>query len=230
MVGQFSPVEDVAVLVTIGVVTAEDVRIGPADAQVPAVTTEVVIDFSVICEDVLVVIVFRIDRAVSTKVQVACADTVGNGRAIVDLGIGADTNAVIPRIIIAVVCVVALMLITNAGIAGQFDVADFLFQVRNANTQAVQFVSEFISQFVDESALFHRGFVHVGHGFSCHFGCFVTCNVTVAFEMRAIYALDDAFIGQFYDGVVSPGIGRYVDEGIGSKGAGRTEGHRRCEG
>ena len=90
--------------------------------------------------------------------MVAGADTVGYRRTVIDLCIGANTNAVIPRCIIAVAGAVvavgratALVLEADTSITGQFDIADAVFKSTDANAEVVEFISKFISQFVDEA-------------------------------------------------------------------------------
>ena len=95
---QFSPVKDVTVLEAVGVFTAQDIRIGTADAEVPVVAAEVVVDFGVVCEDVLVVA----RCAIIGEADVIRADAVGYGRAVIDFGVSADADAVIPRSIILI--------------------------------------------------------------------------------------------------------------------------------
>ena len=74
------------------------------------------------------------------------------------------------------------MLETDTGITAEFYVAHAVFQSTDADAEVVQFVSIFISQFVDEGALFNRRFVHVSHGFGDHFSGFVTGDVAFAWK------------------------------------------------
>ena len=225
---QFSPVEDVAILEAVSVFTAQDVRVGTADAEVPMVAAEVVVDFGIVREDVAVIA----GSAVIGEVDVIRADAVGYGRAVIDLGIGPDADAVIPGRIILIPCsslpirfTSALVLETDTGITAEFYVAHAVFQGTDADAEVVQFVSIFISQFVDEGALFNGRFVHVSHGFGDHFSGFITGDVAFALEIRAVYALDDAGVSEFDDGFISPAVARYVDEGVGCKSAGCADSH-----
>ena len=225
---QFSPVEDVAILEAVSVFTAQDVRIGTADAEVPVVAAEVVVDFGVIREDVVVVA----GCAVVGEVDVIRADAVGYCRAVIDLGIGPDADAVIPgRIILITFLTVSvrftgtLVLETDTGITAEFYVAHAVFQGADADAEVVQFVSVFISQFVDESALFNGSLIHVSHGFGDHFSGFVTGDVAFALEIRAVYALDDTGVSEFDDGFISPAVRRYVNERIGCKSASCADSH-----
>ena len=225
---QFSPVKDVTVLESVGVFTAQDIRIGTADAEVPVVAAEVVVDFSVVCEDVLVVA----RCAVIGEADVIRADAVRYGRAVIDFGIGPDADAVIPRSIILIASSLVpvrfagiLVLETDTGIAAEFDVAYAVFKGTDADAEVVQFVSVFVSQFVDEGTLFDGRLVHVSHGFGNHFSGFITGDVAVALEILSIDTLNDAGVSQFDDRFVSPAVRRYVDKGIGSKGAGSTDSH-----
>mgnify|MGYP006913765528 CR=1 FL=1 len=192
---QFSAVEDVAVLEAIGIVAAEDVCIGTADAEVPRIAAEVVVDFGIVREDVAVVA----GRAIISEVDVVRADPVGYGRTIVDLRIGTDTNAVIPRSIVAVAFAVvavnstaALVLEADTSITGQFNVADTVFESADANAEIIEFIGKFVSQFVDEGTLFDRSFVHVSHGFGDHFSGFITGNIALTLEVFAVDTLNDA--------------------------------------
>ena len=116
-----------------------------------------------------------------------------------------------------------LMAITDAGVTTEFYVAYAAFEGADTDAEVIQFVSIFIGQFVDKGALFNRGFIHVGHGFSDHFGCFITGDITVALEILAVNALNDTGISEFYDGFVSPAVRRDVDKGIGCKRTSRTD-------
>ena len=221
---QFSPVKDVTVLEAVSVFTAQDIRIGTADAEVPVVAAEVVVDFSVIGEDVFVVA----RCAIIGEADVIRADAVCYGRAVIDFGIGADADAVIPRSIILIASVRfagILVLEADAGIAAELDVTYAVFKGTDADAEVVQFVSVFVSQFVDEGTLFDGRLVHVSHGFGNHFSGFITGDVAVALEILSIDTLNDAGVSQFDNGFVSPAVRRYVDKGIGSKGAGSADSH-----
>ena len=115
--------------------------------------------------------------------------------------------------------------VTDTSVTGEFDVANAVFQSAYANAEVVEFVSIFVSKFVNEGALFNRSFVHVSHSFGDHFSGFVTSDVTVALEVLAVNALDDAGVSQFYDGFVSPAVGRYVDERVSCECAGCANSH-----
>ena len=54
----------------------------------------------------------------------------------------------------------------------------------------------------------------MGHGFGDHFSGFVAGDIAIALEIGPVYALDDASVGQFDDGLVSPAVRRYIDKGI----------------
>ena len=221
---QFSPVEDVAILEAVSVFTAQDIRIGTADAEVPVVAAEVVVDFGVVCEDVLVVA----SCAVISEVDVIRADAVCYRRAVIDFGVGADADAVIPRSIILIASVRfagILVLETDTGITAEFDVTYAVFKGTDADAEVVQFISVFVSQFVDEGTLFNGRFVHMSHGFSHHFSRFITSNIAFALEIRAVYALDDTGISQFDDRFISPAVRRYVNERIGCKSASCADSH-----
>ena len=93
--------------------------------------------------------------------------------------------------------------------------ADAVFQISHADAEAVQFVGIFVSQLVDQGPLFDRGFVHMGHGFGDHFSGFIAGDIAMALEILTVDALDDASVGQFDDGLVSPAVRRDIDKGIG---------------
>ena len=65
----------------------------------------------------------------------------------------------------------------------------------------------------------------MSHGFGNHFSGFITGDVAVALEILSIDTLNDAGVSQFDNGFVSPAVRRYVDKGIGSKGAGSADSH-----
>ena len=192
------------------------------------IAAEVIVDFGVVREDVVVVA----GCTVIGEVDVIRADAVGYGRAVIDLGIGPDADAVIPGRIILIASPIipirftsALVPETDAGITAEFYVAHAVFQGTDADAEVVQFVSVFVSQFVDESALFDGRFVHVSHGFGNHFSGFVTGDVAFALEIRAVYALDDTGVSEFDDGFISPAVRRYVNERIGCKSASCADSH-----
>ena len=120
------------------------------------------------------------------------------------------------------------MHIPKTSVAGKLNVADFIFQIRYADAEVVQFVGIFVSQFVNQCALFYRSAIHVSHGFGDHFSGFVTGDIAISFEIFAVNALNDAGVSQFYDGFVGPAVRRYVYERIGGKGVRCAYGHRCC--
>ena len=143
--------------------------------------------------------------------------------AIIDLRISATANTVFPRGSVFFRSI--LVTITDTSVTGQFYVANAVFQSAYANAEVVEFVSIFVSEFVNEGALFDRSLVHVSHSFGDHFSGFVTGDVAFALEIRAVYALDDAGVSEFDDGFISPAVARYVDEGVGCKSAGCADSH-----
>ena len=159
--------------------------------------------------------------------MVIAADTVSNLRAVVNLCVSAEANTIIPRFIIFFV--VFLIPITKTGVTGQFHVTDAVFESTDANAEVIEFIGEFIGQFVDEGTLFDRGFIHVSHRFGNHFSGFVTSNVALALEVFPINPLDDAGVGQFYNRFISPAIGRYVDKGVGRESTSYANGHGYCK-
>lgn len=54
----------------------------------------------------------------------------------------------------------------------------------------------------------------MGHGLGDHFSGFIAGDVAMALEILTVDALDDASVGQFDDGLVSPAVRRDIDKGI----------------
>ena len=144
-ISQFGAVEDIAVVIAIGVVATEDISIRTADAEVPRFAAKIIVDFSDIGQD----IVFIFSGAIIREGVVIAADTVSNLRAVVNLCVSAEANTIIPRFIIFFV--VFLIPITKTGVTGQFHVTDAVFESTDANAEVIEFIGEFIGQFVDEA-------------------------------------------------------------------------------
>ena len=193
LIFQLSAVEGIAIEETISTRATHDVFI-TANHQIPVVTAEVVINISTVRRD----IIFTASRAVISKAAVARRDAISNFRAVIYLSIGTDADTVGPRIIVLRSCLdrfagfifvaFTLVNVTDTSITSEFYVANAVFQSAYANAEVVEFVSIFVSEFVDEGALFDRSFVHVSHSFCDHFSSFVTSNVTVALEVLAVNA------------------------------------------
>ena len=82
-------------------------------------------------------------------------ETTGYGGGIIDLGLGDDLHTAIPFILSIAGAIIFVALVeTHTSVAGPGNVANFLFQVGNANAQVGQFVSVFASQFVQGCTLF----------------------------------------------------------------------------
>ena len=89
------------------------------------------------------------------------AYAVSNFRAVVDLGIGADTDTVGPGIIVFRSCIdriagfifvaFALVDVTDTSVTSEFYVTDAVFESAYANAEVIEFVSIFVSEFVDEA-------------------------------------------------------------------------------
>ena len=187
-----------------------------ANFQIPVVAAEVVVNKSTVRKDVIVLTIASC--AIISEVYIVSANAVNDFRAVVNLRISTNADTVRPRIIVLnftlALVIAVLMDVTDTSVTGQFNVTDAVFQSAYANAEVVEFVSIFVSQFVDEGALFDRSFVHVSHSFCDHFSSFITSDVTVALEILAVDTLDDASVSEFYDGFVSPAVRRYVDERV----------------
>ena len=70
----------------------------------------------------------------------------------------------------------------------------------------------------------------MGHGFGDHFSRFVAGDIAVSLEILTIDALDDAGVGQFDDGLVSPAVRRDVDKGIGGESRQGSDSQGGCQG
>ena len=208
VIAQFGAVQGIEVLQTIGV-AADAVDVIAADAQFPVLAAEVIVHFGQV--DIGVVAFVRCS-AVAGEGAESRADAGCDFSAVIDLALGTDAEARIPGIVVLLVAV--LVTVTDEGIAENAGVADAVFQVGHADAEVVQFVGIFVSQLVDQGALFDRGFVHVGHGLSDHFSGFIAGDVAMALEILTVDALDDASVGQFDDGLVSPAVRRDIDKGI----------------
>ena len=223
LIFQFSAVKYITVLIAIGTSTAEIICSVTAEAEVPVRTAEVVINFQDISCNIAV---FTSRTIVAEGLIIGCqANRCFN--AVVDLSLATKADTIIPRSI--VVFSTILVTITETSVASEFDVADFVFEVRYANAEVVQFVSIFISQFVDQSALFNGSFVHVSHSFRYHFSSFITGDVALALEVGAINALDDACVSQFYYGFVRPAVRRYVNKRVSCECTRCAYCHRCCQ-
>ena len=92
--------------------------------------------------------------------------------------------------------------------ASNLHVVSFLFQSCYANTQGIQFVCKFCSQFVYVSAF--------GHCFRYDLSHFITGHQTVAAEGIVAITFDYASSCQFGDAVIGPVASRYIGERVGS--------------
>ena len=224
LVFQFSAVEGIAVLISIGARTAEFPVSITTEAEEPVFTAKIVIDFDDIGCNLVVLCTAIFAEAVVIRCYAQRSRC-----AFVNLSSATKTNTIIPRIIIFLTSFATLITITETAVASEFNVADFVFEVRYANAQVIQFVSIFVSQFVDQSALFNGSFVHVSHSFRYHFSCFITGDVALALEVFAVYALDDACVSQFYYGFVCPAVRRYVDKRVSCECTRCAYCHRCCQ-
>ena len=224
---QLRAIECITIIVAISTIATEDIII-TANFQIPVIAAEVVINIGTIDVDISIFLLRSVtSRTIVSKVMIVSAYTKFNFCAIIDLRISANANTVIPRVIIF--CGTILVTITDTSITSEFYVTNAVFQSAYANAEVVEFISIFVSEFVDEGALFDRSFVHVSHSFCDHFSSFVTSDVTVALEVLAVDTLDDAGVSQFYDGFVSPAVRRYVNERVSCECASCANSHSCCE-
>ena len=82
---------------------------------------------------------------VSAKVLIVCAETDRSRYAVVNLGRAAEANTVIPGVVVFFRFIVVLITVTKTSVASKLNIADFIFQVRYADTEIVQFISIFVS-------------------------------------------------------------------------------------
>ena len=211
VIAQFGAVEGIEVLQAVGV-AADAVDVIAADAEFPVLAAEVVVHFGQI--DIGIIAFVRSGFVAGERAE-ARADAGRDLGAVVDLALGADAEARIPGAVVLLVAV--LVAVADEDVAEDASVADAVFQVGHADAEAVQFVGVFIGQLVDQGPLFDGSLVHMGHGFGDHFSRFVAGDVAMALEILTIDALDDAGVGQFDDGLVSPAVRRDVDKGIGGE-------------
>ncbi len=208
VIAQFGAVEGIEVLQAIGV-AADAVDVIAADAEFPVLAAEVVVHFGQIHVGI---VAFGRSGFVAGEGAKARADAGCDFSAVIDLALGTDAEARIPGAVVLFVSV--LVAVADKGIAEDARIADAVFQVGHADAEVVQFVGIFVSQLVDQGPLFDRRLVHVGHGFGDHFSRFVAGDVAISLEILAVDALDDAGVGQFDDGLVSPAVRRDIDKGI----------------
>ena len=200
VIAQFGAVEGIEVLQAVGV-AADAVDVIAADAEFPVLAAEVVVHFGQIHVGI---VAFVRSGFVAGEGAEARADAGRDLGAVVDLALGADAEARIPGAVVLLVAV--LVAVADEDVAKDARVADAVFQVGHADAEAVQFVGVFIGQLVDQGPLFDRRLVHMGHGFGDHFSRFVAGDAAMALEILTIDALDDAGVGQFDDGLVSPAV------------------------
>ena len=134
---------------------------------------------------------------------------------VINLCFSSDTNTAIPGILgCAIFRYCIIVCITHTSIAGPVNVADFLFQVGNANAQVSQFVSVFASQFVEGCTLFSVQLVFFSHEAGNDLSQFITGNVSFAFEGAIRIAFYNALVGEVGYCLVCPVIGGNIGERI----------------
>ena len=106
--------------------------------------------------------------------------------------------------------------IAYTNVPGDLYVVSVLFQFGNADTQVVQFISEFADQFVisTDSAF--------GQSLGNDLSHFITGHGLVAFEGAIRIPINDAGSSQFGNSAVSPVASRQVGERVGSKSSSAT--------
>ena len=112
------------------------------------------------------------------------------------------------------VILITLVHVTNASVTRQFYVADAVFQVGNADAEAVQFVREFVSQTVQLRLLLCVQLILFYHRASDHLRHFIAGDVLLAFECSIRVSFDYAFSGELGYCLVSPVVRSYIRERI----------------
>ena len=135
--------------------------------------------------------------------------TVNIGR-VIHLTLCVNSHTAIP----AVSFINSLILVTHTSIAGPVNVANFLFQVGNANAQVCQFVSVFASQFVKGCTLFSVQLVFFCHEAGNDLSQFITGNVSFTFEGAIRITFYNALVGEVGYCLVSPVISGNIGEWI----------------
>ena len=144
-----------------------------------------------------------------------CSETSVCIGGVINLCFSSDTNTAIPGILgCAIFRYCIIVCITHTSIAGPVNVADFLFQVGNANAQVSQFVSVFASQFIKGCTLFSVQLVFFSHEAGNNLSQFITGNVSFAFEGAIRIAFYNALVGEIGYCLVSPVIGGNIGERI----------------
>ena len=134
---------------------------------------------------------------------------------VINLCFSSDTDTAIPSVFsFAFSIYIIIVCITHTSVAGPVNVADFLFQVGNANAQVSQFVSVFASQFVEGCTLFSVQLVFFSHEAGNDLSQFITGNVSFAFEGAVRIAFYNALVGEVGYCLVSPVIGGNIGERI----------------
>ena len=204
-IGQFSAVEVVGITKTPAIFIAEVVSI---TAQGYSKVAELM--FSI--EDIHVYTrIFLVIFEVHVVGEAAI-----DGGGVINLTFDIDSHTAIPCIgcFFAFFINSAVVSITHTSVAGPVEVADFLFQVGNANAQVSQFVSVFASQFVQGCSLFSIQLIFFSEHTSDDLSHFITGDVSFAFEGAIRIAFNDALFGQVYYCLVSPVGWGYIRERI----------------
>ena len=141
---------------------------------------------------------------IAFQIDIASAQTAAYICGIVNLCFCIDTNTTGVFVCRRVVCVVVL--ITHTSIAVPRDVADFLFEIGNANAEVCEFVSIFASEFVNGCLLLCIQLVFFCHEASNDLSQFVTGHILFAFEGAVRIAFYDALSGQVGYCLISPVI------------------------
>ena len=134
---------------------------------------------------------------------------------VINLCFSSNTDTTIPSIFGCTIfryCII--ICITHTSVTGPVNVADFLFQVGNANAQVCQFVSVFTSQFVKGCTLFSVQLVFFCHEAGNDLSQFITGNVSFAFEGAVRIAFYNALVGEVGYCLVSPVISGNIGEWI----------------
>ena len=134
---------------------------------------------------------------------------------VINLCFSSNTDTTIPSIFgCTIFRYFIIICITHTSVAGPVNVANFLFQVGNANAQVCQFVSVFASQFVKGCTLFSVQLVFFCHEAGNDLSQFITGNVSFTFEGAVRIAFYNALVGEVGYCLVSPVIGGNIGEWI----------------
>ena len=151
---------------------------------------------------VSIIVVFVAISVIILEVHVGTEQAFNVG-AVVNLSMSVDSHTSIKVILGAAVSFVFFIPL-HTSVAGPGDVTNLSFEVGYANTEVVQFVSIFASEFVNGSSLFSVELIFVSHQASDDLSEFITGNVSLATECAVRVTFNDTLVGQLGNCLVSP--------------------------